>query len=247
MRPRRKAAAFTLLELVVVMAVLLVLAGGAIGFVTAAERNVRERRTRARFVELAAALRAFVGDTGAWPLTLDELAVNTRGLAGWRGPYARTDEVTRAGVTVRDYRVDAWGRALAWSPPGARTMDGVTFTAAQLQSSGEDYTFGTVDDLSHLLSLRPERDRYERITRERVARVNDAIGAYQRFGVTAGSPLDDSAGNTLARLRAAGYVRGAPPSPADRDDAWGQSFYMDGLLLHSRMLLSGSEPVGGKL
>jgi general secretion pathway protein G len=140
-------AGFTLLELVVVIAVLGILAGAVSPAVVQQilEARVESTRTETRAIHEAMIGRpaesvfGFVGDIGRLPTSLNELAqqgglpafttntVRSVGM-GWRGPYANT------GFSSGDYLTDAFGRPY-------------TTSAGQVRSAGPDGVANNADDI----------------------------------------------------------------------------------------------------
>lgn len=145
--PRRRG--FTLIELVVALALLSLLAGAAAPLAVTQIRGHRIRVTQERMERVVAGMvgepargtHGYLGDLGALPADLDDL--NTRGGqpiyaidpndgvgTGYNGPYA--PQIGAPGAAF----VDAWGTAFQY------------LGIAQLVSAGSDRQFGTADDLT---------------------------------------------------------------------------------------------------
>lgn len=144
---------FTLIEMVVVMAIVAILAGILVPLTYKAVEQANDTATLQKLELLKKAMIGdtqliqngirtdfgFVGDIGALPQTLEELAANpTPGYEKWRGPYlVETD----SGASTKD----SWRREINYlvdSPdPEGRTV------SATLTSAGADGIVGTVDDI----------------------------------------------------------------------------------------------------
>jgi prepilin-type N-terminal cleavage/methylation domain-containing protein len=161
-RPR----GFTLLELVVAVA-LLALLSGAIALALAPRQGLlRGERTRGRFDRIEAAIRAFVEDTGALPQDLAALAVSG-GVEGWDGPYL-VDEFDQAPPSVAaSFRQDGYGRDLAYAV--------VHPFRATLRSAGANGSPEDADDFVRTIDAIPEL-RAETVRRLRV--LNAVSGKY---------------------------------------------------------------------
>lgn len=136
----RRPSGFTLLELVVVIAVIGILAAAVAPSVIQQIMDTRIEGTRAEVQAITtAATERFASDIGRLPSTLDELATpgslpaystsNVRDIGmGWRGPYVN------AGTSTSDFLTDAFGRPY-------------TIVAGQIRSAGVDGLAGTSDDI----------------------------------------------------------------------------------------------------
>ncbi len=152
----RSQAGFSLIEIIVAVAILAILAGATAPLVvrnmTAARRDettVRLRRLVDGMVGDPGAGRfGYLGDMGNLPPTLTDLwvrgtqpafAISAWGYgAGWAGPYVQQTQ------PLADLTQDAWGVALQYVAGTARVT-----------SAGEDHLFGTADDLIYPAAAPP--------------------------------------------------------------------------------------------
>jgi prepilin-type N-terminal cleavage/methylation domain-containing protein len=155
--------AFTLVEVIVILAVVAILAAIAVPLALRIFQNTAQDATATQMQNLQNAMIGnpsliqssvrsdfgFLGDLGCLPATLDRLL--TQGAlpgwsfnsavqvgAGWNGPYitqATTGQAT-AGVTI-----DGWGNSYTYSVSGACPLTGT------LTSNGPDGVFSTSDDI----------------------------------------------------------------------------------------------------
>src|SRR3990167_6848277 len=147
MRADRGEAGFSLIEILVAVAILAILAGATAPLVvrnmTAARREETTERLR-RLVDgmigdPAAGRFGYLGDMGNLTPALGDLldqgaqpafAITAYGYgAGWRGPYVQQTQ------PLADLTQDAWGVGLAY-----------TAGTARVTSAGEDHLLGTADD-----------------------------------------------------------------------------------------------------
>jgi prepilin-type N-terminal cleavage/methylation domain-containing protein len=142
-----KSRGFTLLEIVVVVAVIGILAAAIAPSIIQQIMDTRVQGTRDEVEAISTAMTGtpannqfgFAGDIGRLPATLQELAsagslpafttntVRNIGM-GWRGPYINT------GSSAADYLTDGFGRAY-------------TLSAGQVRSAGPDGAMNTADDI----------------------------------------------------------------------------------------------------
>lgn len=144
---------FTLIEVIVVMAIIAILAGIMVPMVYRVWESNEEELTRQRMRELKISLVGdsrlvqngvrthfgYTGDIGQLPSTIENLAVNTDGAGNWNGPYLP------AGFDPASYDKDAWGKPFDYAPVTDASGRRV---AAALRSAGPDSVFATGDDIS---------------------------------------------------------------------------------------------------
>ncbi|MCY3004045.1 MAG: prepilin-type N-terminal cleavage/methylation domain-containing protein, partial [Planctomycetota bacterium] len=197
---------FTLIELVIAIAIVAVLAGAAIP-VTAKVLTYKARKaTREELQVLGDAALDFFRDTRTIPTSISNLMVDT-GASGWGGPYlggAVTDQLTGSS----GFEVDAWSRSYRF------TVAGDQLTIA---SRAEDATYGTSDDLSIVVDVGVAR-REETVAELKV--LNQAILAYNATYL-ASAPLSTVWATAYSTLVTRGYL---PSYTGYLTDGWVQAY-----------------------
>jgi prepilin-type N-terminal cleavage/methylation domain-containing protein len=198
--------AFTLLELIVAVAILAILAGAAVP-VTAKVLTYKARQaTRDELALLGEAASQCFRDTNILPGGIDDLLVDP-GTAGWSGPYLPgvvSDQLSGQS----GYVVDAWSRAYRYSISG---------NAIRLASDGEDAQPGSTDDLE--LDVDVTWIRRER-TLDQLRILNQAILLYNGLYQTT-DPLPANWALALNKLVLRGLL---PTTSGYLTDAWGSTF-----------------------
>ncbi|MBM4337629.1 MAG: type II secretion system protein [Deltaproteobacteria bacterium] len=156
MRAERCEAGFSLIEILVAVAILAILAGATAPLVVRNMTAARREETTERLQRLvdgmigdpAEGRFGYLGDMGNLPPALGDLlvqgaqpafAITAFGYgAGWSGPYVQQTQ------PLADLSQDAWGVALAY-----------TAGTARVTSAGEDHLFGTADDLIYPATAPP--------------------------------------------------------------------------------------------
>ena len=127
MRKSKLTQAFTLIELLTVMAIIMIIAGMVVGVSTTARESARKRKSEVMIAALEIGISMYHADTGNYPtgddgtgcyflydlLTNAEYGDGLSGggnpadIAGWRGPYMEFK--TKDLNNVADEIIDPWG------------------------------------------------------------------------------------------------------------------------------------------
>lgn len=119
----------TLIEIVIVMALIGGLMGVILATVGKGTKTAKERETQLSFGQLKSSLQMYRLAANKYPTTEQGLKalVENPGVPGWRGPYCEP-ELLR----------DAWGEEIHFESDGRKL---------RFQSAGDDGQFGTEDDI----------------------------------------------------------------------------------------------------
>jgi prepilin-type N-terminal cleavage/methylation domain-containing protein len=199
--------AFSLIELVVVMAIMAVLAGAAVPMATKFFTSKARAATRGELAEIASAVLPYFRDTAKLPTSVTALTKNPK-LTGWAGPYLSIS-TSEAWSGATDIQVDAWARAYRFTAKSASLLE--------IASSGEDGAYGDSNDILISIDVTPVRREK---TLAQLATVNSAIALYNRDYLPK-TPLSTTYATLLARLVATKYL---PATTPYLKDAWGSSF-----------------------
>ena len=209
MRRTHSKSGFSLIEMVVVVAIMMVIAGAAVPITTKVLTYKARQATKTEIQYLSGASAEFFKDTRRLPTDIAELLVDP-GDAGWSGPYMPgvvTDQIT--GLT--GYQVDAWSRAYSVGATG----DVLTIT-----SSGEDATTGTETDIAIDLDVTYLRREG---TLAQLETINRAVSQYNDQFLSS-APLSTSWSTAVNTLVTSGFL---PTSDGYSEDWWGAEFVAD--------------------
>ncbi len=207
---REPQGAFTLIEIVIAVAILAILAGIAIPVASKAFDSKARRSTRTELEELADSAAEYFRDTFQFPTKALDLLADP-GVAGWRGPYVlSTQDEDFMGTT--DYDMDAWRQAYQFATVGDSKLE--------IASSGGDGAFGDENDLEVELDATPIR---REVTLDQLDTINQAIALYNARHLP-DEPLPTTYGALLDVLVAQALLPDGTPYAAD---GWGDAFVAD--------------------
>lgn len=197
---------FTLIEILVAVAIMAMLAGAAIPVASKALSSAARKATREELVQVGAAAQEYFRDTNQSPKKVLDLERKSKA-PGWAGPYvsgAMQDPL----ATTSPYTTDAWSREYRAKVSG----DVLTITSA-----GPDASFDTDDDVKIQVDFTPIR-REE--TLEELKTLNQAIGLYNGL-YGADKPLPSAWKKSLTMLVDAGFL---PDYDVYYSDSWGNAY-----------------------
>jgi len=128
-RRRHSAAGFTLIEVLLVVAILGILAAVVVGNFGNRADTARVNATRASIHAIGLQIRVYQMDTGRYPSSLDNLLTSS-GEPNWNGPYLEGG---------KDSIVDSWGTPFSYKAEGG---------SFKITSAGKDLQVGTEDDIT---------------------------------------------------------------------------------------------------
>ena len=125
-------AGFTLMELMLVMAILIMLAGMGIGAYMTIQQNALADSAQVRISSLEGFCKQFRLNTGRFPNTLQDLVSLPQNMTDrkWRGPYIENGEVP----------LDPWGNEYQYSKDEGKNQ-------VFIRSNGQDGQANTADDI----------------------------------------------------------------------------------------------------
>lgn len=136
-KQRRQRRGFTLMELLLVMAILVIMAS-MVGFAFLnMQRNAQEDAARANISTLKTACKQYKMDVGRFPGSLNDLATQPSAIAQnkWRGPYIDIDNLPPSGEIL-----DVWDNQYSYNV-NERT------NTVTIRSPGQDGQPNTEDDI----------------------------------------------------------------------------------------------------
>lgn len=123
---RRRQAGFTLIEVLLVVAILGILAGIVVVNLSGRQEQSMIRAARASIGAISTAVDLYEVDTGRFPGGLGALTADD-GAPNWSGPY------------LRSAAIDPWGQAFSFSSSG---------NSYKITSGGPDLSQGGSDDIT---------------------------------------------------------------------------------------------------
>lgn len=129
---RQDKTGFTLIEMLLVVAILGILAGIVVVNFAGKTKEANIKTTRASIQNICTAIDLYETDTGRYPPTLKSLIEND-GSPNWSGPYIRS----HTGMLP----TDAWGTEFKYEIIGEKMY--------KITSAGPDLQFGTSDDITN--------------------------------------------------------------------------------------------------
>lgn len=132
----RKRRGFTLVELLLVLVILGVLAAIVVPKFSGRTEQARVTAAQTQITSFGTALNSYEVDMGSYPKGkngLEELRVQPRNAANWKGPYMD-----------KDIPLDPWGKPYVYESPGKHNPSGY-----DIMSLGPDGRAGTEDDVTN--------------------------------------------------------------------------------------------------
>ncbi|MBM3253702.1 MAG: prepilin-type N-terminal cleavage/methylation domain-containing protein [Candidatus Omnitrophica bacterium] len=139
-------AGFTLIELIVVMAIIIILAGAVSGTSQIARKKALTSKTKAAISSLETALSMYETDCGVFPpsgnsnMVSELIGPSTQ--TGWNGPYMTFKSSELSGGAF----IDPWGSPYVYTNPGAHNTSSVDIYSLGPNKTDES---GTGDDINN--------------------------------------------------------------------------------------------------
>jgi len=141
-----KAKAFTLMELLVVMAIIAILGGMAIGGAQMARKRGAITKAKAAITALEAAIDMYELDIGEYPASGNTILVEALSADSsnpdWNGPYMRFKDEDLEGGSY----LDPWGNPYVYINPGTHNLNFYDIYSFGLNSQDEQ---GAGDDINN--------------------------------------------------------------------------------------------------
>lgn len=128
-RPDRRRQGFTLVEILLVVAILGILAGVAVVSLKGRTKSASISATRTSIKAIQTAIDTYEVDNGAYPANIQALLTKTSE-NNWNGPYIKDGRTPK----------DAWGTEFGYSIKGE---------SYEIRSAGPDGQMGSSDDLTN--------------------------------------------------------------------------------------------------
>ena len=215
---------FTLIEIVVVLAVLTLLTGIAMPMVGATLRSADMAENSSEMASIRAAVINFYKDSSIFPGNLDDLVTDPGGLSSWQGPYI---SVGLGSSPADDFRYDVWRKAYQIVNAGSSSITLRSWGENKLNDNGGG------DDIDLVIEAGPIlRERNQR----RLDAINAAILSYNRYfriaytpprgrrqqqGTVTDIPLQGPWAGVLSKLRQKNLL---PNDTIYDTDVWGNAF-----------------------
>lgn len=136
-RKHRSPSGFTLMEVLLVLAILGVIVGLVLPNLLGSQQKANIQATKLQIHGISEAASFYALDhAGSFPPSIEELIQPSGSDANWKGPYLKVQSQT--------VPVDPWGRAFQYASPGTNSVDG----SPDIWSSGPDGQPNTGDDVT---------------------------------------------------------------------------------------------------
>lgn len=184
---------FSLVEIVIVVAILALLAGMVAPVATSIVKQERNEATASRLQQVSDAAYAYFQDTMLLPTSLTALTTNPN-VTGWAGPYV-VDGFAASSQGTAKFSEDAYGSTLVLTRLNSSTL--------RIRSYGPDRANGGGDDLDVLVNVIPVR---REVTLARIAIWNAAITSYNANRTSSQPTLPANVRTAFSILVGAGYL-----------------------------------------